>query len=198
MRDPTGVSSAVSPVRPSDGGAASEVPSVAALSSGTRRTALVSALTFLAASLAVWALPFRFLREPIQSTMRIPLGVVGLDATWRFYAPNPRTDSFEVYAYVERADGPIERYDFPDTTDNLLGTHWTARWAEYEESLALFEGLRPAAAARIAEVAAETGRVLAVEIVGRIAPGPTDPSGNRTVRWGPEEVLYRLTLEEAK
>lgn len=103
-----------------------------------------------------------------------------------------------MYAYVERADGSIERYDFPDTVDNFLGTYWTARWAEYEESLALSEALRPAAAARIARESGAAETVVAVEIVGRTAPGPTDPSAVGDPRWGPEEVLFRLVLDEAK
>lgn len=166
------------------------------LSTRWRRTALVSGLTLLVVALALWALPFGFLRKPVQSTARIPLGVVGLDASWSFYAPNPRTDSFDVYAYIERADGSVERYDFPDTTDNFLGTYRTARWAEYEESLALSESLRPAAAARIVRESGGTEPVVAVEIVGRTAPGPTDPPAVGDLQWGPEEVLFRLVVDE--
>jgi hypothetical protein len=36
-----------------------------------------------------------------------------------------------------------------------------------------------------------------VEIVRRIAPAPTERSGVGDPVWGPEEVLFRLDLDEA-
>ena len=137
------------------------------------------------------------MRGPARTALRGPLSAAGLNASWEFYAPNPLTDSFDVYAYVVRSDGSTERYDFPDTTDNFVCTYWTARWAEYEESLAYSPALRPAAAARIALEAADRGEVVAVEIVVRIGHPPPHRDGAVDPDWGPEEVLFRLDLEGA-
>ncbi len=146
--------------------------------------------------LAAWALPLGPLRPPVRKALRPPLSVLGLDASWDFYAPNPATGSIDVYANVLRPDGSRERYDFPDTTDNFVGTYWTARWAEYEESLAFNPSLRSLAAARIARETTSEVPITAVEILLRRAPTGRWSVGDPL--WGPEELLYRLDLNEAE
>ena len=108
--------------------------------------------------------------------------------SWDFYA-DPRTDSVDVFAIVTLIDGTVQRYDFPDTSDNFLETHWTERWAEYEETLAYAPTLWEPTARRISFELGGTSAVAVVELVALRAPPPAE--GQRFA-WGPQEVLFRF------
>ena len=141
----------------------------------------------LALVLGLYTVPIQAVRDVVRPALRAPLSVAGLAGSWDFYAP-PRPTSFDVYATVTLSDGTVQRYDFPDTTDNFLQTHWTQRWAEFEETLIYAENLWLPTARRIAhELGGET-RVSAVELVGRRAD---PPASGMPFEWGAEETLFR-------
>lgn len=168
-------------------------PPVWILETPRRRAVLTASLSTLALVLGLWAAPIEPVRDVVRPVFQIPLSAAGLRGSWDFYAPNPRPTSFDVYAFVTLVDGSVERYDFPDTTDNFLQTHWTQRWAEFEETLVYAERLWLPTARRIAHELGGEARVATVELVRRRAE---QPARGRPLQWGPGETLFRYETVE--
>jgi hypothetical protein len=59
--------------------------------------------------------------------------VTGLDQRWGVFAPNPRTETSNVIARVERADGTVGTY--PLDASAGISEYWNYRWLKYGEQL---------------------------------------------------------------
>lgn len=65
-----------------------------------------------------------------------PATEVGFDQNWRLFSPDPRSQSLDVRARVEHADGTFERWDVPEF-DPTVGALREYRWNKWQERVRL-------------------------------------------------------------
>jgi hypothetical protein len=77
--------------------------------------------------------PDSVIKGGLLTLTRPYLVVTGLDQRWGMFAPNPRLDTSDVVARVDREDGTLGVY--PLGSGNALSEYWTYRWLKYGEQL---------------------------------------------------------------
>ncbi len=65
-----------------------------------------------------------------------PARHVGLVQDWGVFSPNPRSQSIDVRARIQLADGSIEFWDLPDL-DPVIGAYRSYRWHKWQERVRL-------------------------------------------------------------
>lgn len=65
-----------------------------------------------------------------------PAEDIGLVQDWAVFSPNPRSDSIDVRARIEYADGTIDYWDFPEF-DPWFGASRQYRWHKVQERIRL-------------------------------------------------------------
>lgn len=90
--------------------------------------------TLLVVGVLLWNIPIPALQERYRERAQPLYDLTRLDQDWGFFAPDVSQPSWLFHLEVTRADGTVERVDFPDG-DPWIGTFRAYRWSAYEENL---------------------------------------------------------------
>lgn len=145
-------------------------------------------------SIAAWNLPASELRGVLRPVLSPYVTTVGLNQSWRLFAPNPTRTSRELYAEVGYADGSKAVWRPPDGV--LLDSYRTYRWRKWAAELRKdsSEEMWEPAAVFIAGETVRDGEVpTSVTLVRRWMKVPELGSGEEGV-WR-EYAFYTLELE---
>jgi hypothetical protein len=77
--------------------------------------------------------PDSTIKDGLLVVMRPVLAATGLDQRWGVFAPNPRLETSNVAARVDRADGTVGFY--PLAADAGISEYWNYRWRKYGEQM---------------------------------------------------------------
>lgn len=99
---------------------------------GQRLAISVLIVLVLLAMLATNA-PDSAIKSALVGVTRPFILVTALDQRWGVFAPNPRIETSDVVARVERADGTVETYPLDAAAG--LSEYWNYRWRKYGEQL---------------------------------------------------------------
>lgn len=77
--------------------------------------------------------PDSTIKDGLLALTRPLLLVTGLDQRWGVFAPNPRLETSDVAARIDRADGTVGVHAL-DSGDGL-SEYWNYRWRKYGEQL---------------------------------------------------------------
>ena len=77
--------------------------------------------------------PDSTIKDGLLTLARPYLVVTGLDQRWGVFAPNPRLETSDVVARVDRANGTVGVY--PVESGDGLSEYWNYRWRKYGEQL---------------------------------------------------------------
>ncbi len=105
------------------------------LATAARRRRVVAGLSAIAFAVALWNAPIPVFRAAYQDAMSTPYELVRLDQGWSYFSPEVGLVAPEVWVEIERTDGSIDRWDFPDDFP-LFGTFRRYRWLKFDEDVA--------------------------------------------------------------
>lgn len=106
------------------------------LIAGPRGRAIVAiAVIVLSFWIVVPNIPGSTVRDRLDGWWK-PASQVGLTQDWAVFSPNPRSQSIDVRARVELADGSIRFWDVPEF-DPAIGAYRAYRWHKWQERLRL-------------------------------------------------------------
>ena len=157
---------------------------------------LISGLIlFVLAALVFWNLPDSAItRFGVRRVSPVVLAL-GLDQRWGVFAPNPRSQVWDLRARVEYTDGRVATWSFPALGDPVLSEfriyHWQ-KWTEVARSDD-FRALAATTAEWVARTHLRYGTVSKVSLIRRWydlrPPGPGPARGP----WQ-EETYYTLNV----
>lgn len=96
-------------------------------------------VTVLIVVMSVWIVGPNLPASPVRDTVDIvwsPASNAGFDQNWAVFSPNPRSQSLEVVAVAEFADGTTAEWKLPEF-DPLIGAYRTYRWRKWQERVRL-------------------------------------------------------------
>lgn len=175
-------------------GLTSDAPDEAGLAGRPGERLAISALILLILlSLLASNAPDSTIKSGLLTVVRPFILITGLDQRWGVFAPNPRLETSNVAARVERADGTVGVY--PVESGNGLSEYWNYRWRKYGEQLWIrtsTERERAAFARWIAEQDRAAGhRPLRVTLVRTTRPNLPPGPGPDTEPW--REITFSTT-----
>jgi hypothetical protein len=98
-----------------------------------QRLAISALIVAVLLSLLATNAPDSTIKNALVGLARPFILVTGLDQRWGVFAPNPRLETSNVLARVERADGTVGTY--PLDSGAGLSEYWNYRWRKYGEQL---------------------------------------------------------------
>lgn len=101
--------------------------------SNAGRWLLSAVLVFNLTAVVVWNSPNSSLRDLALPVVRPYLNAVGLSQSWAIFAPDPATQTFELVATIDYADGTSGSWRPPEG-DPLIGRYRTYRWRKWAGS----------------------------------------------------------------
>ena len=90
-------------------------------------------LTITVLSLVIWNMPDSYLRATVQPFVTPYVALVGLDQSWRIFAPDPRQTSLFIHARIEYDDGSESRWELPG--GDLIGPYRSYRWRKWADQV---------------------------------------------------------------
>lgn len=168
-----------------------------AFESSTFGRAVISLfLTITVLSIVIWNMPNSYLRSVLQPIVTPYVAVVGLDQSWRIFAPNPRQTSLTVHARIEYDDGSASRWELPG--GEIVGPYRSYRWRKWADQMRLDDNseMWEPTARYLASLHSTGGRTpTTVTLVRRWADVPALRSGDEA-EWQ-EFDFYVLDVEPA-
>ena len=98
--------------------------------------ALSGVLLFILLSLVAANIPTSYLQKKLNKIVLPVRDSVGLDQTWGVFAPEPRSQTFGLYARIAYPDGKSEIWTVP-TGDPYLSEYRTYHWQKWSEYVRL-------------------------------------------------------------
>lgn len=89
--------------------------------------------------MSVWIVGPNLPSSPVRDTVDVvwsPAVNAGFDQNWSVFSPNPRTQSLEVVAVAEFADGTTTEWKLPEF-GSVIGAYRTSRWRKWQERVRL-------------------------------------------------------------
>jgi hypothetical protein len=90
-------------------------------------------LTITVLSIVIWNMPDSYLRATVQPIVTPYVALVGLDQSWRIFAPDPRQTSLFIHARIEYDDGSESRWDMP--AGDVIGPYRSYRWRKWADQV---------------------------------------------------------------
>lgn len=140
VEDPAGVSAAEEPGETS----ADDVPTEDTPAEGTpaedtpayrpwQRLGISVLIVLILLSVLASVSPDSAIKTGLVGLTRPFILVTALDQRWGVFAPNPRLETSNVIARVERADGTVGEYPLESAAG--ISEYWNYRWRKYGEQL---------------------------------------------------------------
>ena len=98
-----------------------------------QRLAVSALIVLILLSLVASNAPDSAIKDGLLTVTRPFILITGLDQRWGVFAPNPRLETSNVAARVERTDGTVGVY--PVDSGAGLSEYWNYRWRKYAEQL---------------------------------------------------------------
>ena len=98
-----------------------------------QRLAISALIVLVLLTLLATNAPDSAIKSSLVGVLRPVILVTGLDQRWGVFAPNPRIETSNVVARVERADGTVATYPLDSSAG--LSEYWNYRWRKYGEQL---------------------------------------------------------------
>jgi hypothetical protein len=98
-----------------------------------QRLAISALIVLILLGVVVSNAPTSVIKDSLLTVARPFVLVTGLDQRWGVFAPNPRLETSNIVARVERADGTVGAY--PIDAGQLVSEYWNYRWHKYGEQL---------------------------------------------------------------
>jgi len=104
--------------------------------SGLGRAAISGLLVFVLLSLVAANIPTSYLQTQLNKIVLPVRDSVGLDQTWSVFAPEPRSQTFGLYAKISYPDGTSDIWTVP-TGDPYISEYRTYHWQKWSEYVRL-------------------------------------------------------------
>ncbi|MGK0275925.1 MAG: hypothetical protein ACI9N0_002312 [Ilumatobacter sp.] len=94
--------------------------------------------------MSVWIVGPNLPASPARDAVEVvwsPAVNAGFEQNWAVFSPNPRTQSLEVVAVAEFADGTTTEWKLPEF-DPVIGAYRTYRWRKWQERVRLDSNAR--------------------------------------------------------
>lgn len=92
-------------------------------------------LTITLVAIVIWNMPESYLKSELKPIVTPYVALVGLDQSWRIFAPDPRQTSLTVHARIEYDDGSESRWELPG--GDLIGPYRSYRWRKWADEMRL-------------------------------------------------------------